>query len=78
MWRLIDATVCSGFWTAWFFAGFPTSRSPSSNATTEGVTRSPSELTMISGSPPSMTAIALLVVPRSIPRIFSEAIVGVR
>ena len=66
----MDWTVRSGFWTAWFFAGLPTSRSPSSvNATTDGVVRSPSSFVINSGSPPSITANAEFVVPRSIPRI---------
>jgi hypothetical protein len=45
-------------------------------ATTEGVVRLPSEFSSTNGSPPSMTAMQELVVPRSIPRTF--AIVGFR
>ena len=37
------------------------------NATTDGVVRPPSALGMMTGSPPSITATQLLVVPRSIP-----------
>src|SRR5881409_3007218 len=40
-------------------------------AVTEGVVRPPSALGMTTGSPPSMTATTELVVPRSIPMIFS-------
>ena len=36
-------------------------------ATTDGVVRAPSWLTMTAGCPPSMTATTELVVPRSIP-----------
>ena len=68
--RLIEKTVLVGLVTAWFLAALPTMRSPSERKpTTDGVVRSPSALTMIVGSPPSRTAIAELVVPRSIPRI---------
>ena len=56
------------------FAGSPTSVSPLLvKATTEGVIRLPSWLGMTVTSPPSMTATALLVVPRSIPMIFSPS-----
>lgn len=69
--RFTEATVFSGLVTALFFAALPTVRSPSlPKPTTEGVVRSPSALTKISGSDPSMTAIAELVVPKSIPIIF--------
>src|SRR5699024_8234147 len=37
--------------------------------TTDGVVRAPSALGMTTGSPPSITATQLLVVPRSIPMI---------
>jgi len=68
--RLIDVMVFSGLVMAWFFALLPTMRSPSlRNATTDGVVRSPSAFTMIVGSPPSRTATAEFVVPRSIPMI---------
>ncbi len=70
--RLIENTVFWGLVTAWRFATVPTSRSPSFvNATTDGVTRPPSALGMTTGSPPSITATTELVVPRSIPMIFS-------
>src|SRR5438105_14343772 len=59
---------------AWRLAGSPTSRSPLSvKATTLGVRRLPSWLGMTLTSPPSMTATTELVVPRSIPMIFSSA-----
>src|SRR5688500_16924459 len=70
--RLMEKIVFSGFITAWRFATVPTRRSPPSvNATTDGVVRPPSEFSMISGSPPSSTAIAELVVPRSIPIVLA-------
>src|SRR5450756_2590109 len=66
--RLIENTVFSGLVTAWRLATLPTRRSPLfENATTDGVVRPPSLLGMTVGSPPSSTAIALLVVPRSMP-----------
>ena len=66
--RLIENTVFSGFVTACRLATWPTSRSPSfAIATTDGVIRAPSWLTMTAGWPPSMTATTELVVPRSIP-----------
>ena len=68
--RFTDDTVFSGFVTAWFFAALPTTRSPSlRKPSTDGVVRSPSAFTRISGSEPSMTAMAEFVVPKSIPRI---------
>ena len=64
--RLTDDTVFSGLVTAWFFAALPTTRSPSlRKPSTEGVVRSPSAFTRISGSLPSMTAMAEFVVPKS-------------
>ena len=70
--RLIENTVFSGFITAWRLATVPTRRSPESvNATTDGVVRPPSAFSRISGSPPSSTAIAEFVVPRSIPIVFA-------
>ncbi len=60
----------SGFVIAWRLATWPTSRSPSLvNATTDGVMRLPSSLTMTLGSRPSMIATHEFVVPRSIPMI---------
>ena len=68
--RFTEEIVFSGFVTAWFLAALPTTRSPSlRKPTTDGVVRSPSAFTRISGSEPSMTAIAELVVPKSIPMI---------
>src|SRR6266540_516683 len=70
--RLIEKTVFSGFVTCWRRAGAPTSRWPSFvNATTDGVVRPPSAFGMTVGSPPSSTAIQLLVVPRSMPIVFA-------
>src|SRR5437764_6368460 len=69
--RLIEKTVFWGFVTAWRLATVPTSLSPDwANATTEGVVRPPSAFSMTVGSPPSSTAMQLLVVPRSIPIVF--------
>src|SRR5271170_2229805 len=60
--------------TACRLAGSPTSRSPLSvKATTLGVRRLPSWLGITFTSPPSMTATTELVVPKSIPIIFSSA-----
>src|SRR5438477_4243411 len=67
--RLIEKTVFAGLVTAWRFAAWPTSRSPLFvNATTEGVVRAPSEFSKTTGSPPSITAMQELVVPKSIPK----------
>src|SRR5437016_2391561 len=69
--RLIEKTVFCGLVTAWRLATVPTSLSPDcANATTEGVVRPPSAFSITVGSPPSSTAIQLLVVPRSIPIVF--------
>ena len=66
--RLIEKTVFCGLVTAWRLATVPTSCSPLFvKATTEGVVRPPSALGMMVGSPPSSTAMAELVVPRSMP-----------
>src|SRR2546422_6248533 len=54
--------------TACRFAASPTKRSPVLvKATTEGVTRRPSEFSSTTGSPPSITAMHELVVPKSMP-----------
>ena len=67
--RLTDEKVFSGFTTAWRRAIWPTSFSPlRAKATTDGVVRWPSALGMMVGLPPSMAAMALLVVPRSAQR----------
>ena len=67
--RFTEYTVFSGFVIAWRRASSPTNRSPvfGFTATTDGVVRRPSLFSMISGSPACITAIAELVVPRSIP-----------
>ena len=67
--RLIEKIVFSALVIAWRRARTPTSRSPVFGlvATTDGVTRWPSAFSRTSGSPASMTAIAELVVPRSMP-----------
>src|ERR1700737_1308463 len=63
--------VFSGFTAACLRARGPTSLSPVLvNAATEGVVREPSAFGITTGSPPSMTAITELVVPRSIPTVF--------
>src|SRR6516165_6288469 len=70
--RLIEKTVFCALVTAWRFAAWPTRRSPLFvNATIEGVVRAPSEFSRTTGSPPSITAIHELVVPRSIPKILA-------
>src|SRR6516164_11562880 len=67
--RLIEKTVFCALVTAWRFAAWPTSRSLLFvNATTDGVVRAPSEFSKTTGSPPSITAIQELVVPKSIPK----------
>ena len=49
--------------------GILTDRSPLLvKATTEGVVRAPSEFSKTTGSPPSMTDMQELVVPKSIPK----------
>ena len=74
--RLNAVTVPSGFETAWRRAGSPTRSWPSLvNATYDGnalppPTVVPSALGMMAGRPPSRTAAAELLVPRSIPMIF--------
>src|ERR1700676_3509805 len=63
--------VFSELVTAWRLATSPTRRSPLLlTATIDGVVRAPSALGMTTGSPPSMTAMHELVVPRSIPITF--------
>src|SRR6185295_1980127 len=66
--RLTERMVRSMLVTACRLAISPTRTSPFlANATTDGVVRPPSALAMIVGSPPSRTATAELVVPRSMP-----------
>src|SRR5205085_12431694 len=70
--RLIEKTVFCGFVTACRFAAWPTSRSPLFvNATTDGVVRAPSEFSKTTGSPPSITDMQELVVPKSMPKTFA-------
>src|SRR5690554_2934549 len=72
MYRLAEVTVRSGLATACLLANCPTRRSPLlENPTTDGVVRPPSALGIITGSPPSTTAIQEFVVPRSIPSTFA-------
>src|SRR2546430_11189362 len=67
--RLIEKTVLAGFVTAWRFAACPTSRSPFfEKATIDGVVRAPSLFSKTTGSPPSITDIQELVVPKSTPK----------
>ncbi len=69
--RLMEATVFSLLRTACRRASCPTRRSPVLvKATTLGVRRPPSALGMTTGSPPSITAMTELVVPRSMPTTF--------
>src|SRR2546427_1202369 len=70
--RLIEYTVFSGLRIACRRAIWPTRRSPVFvKPTTEGVRRVPSALGMTVGSPPIITAITELVVPRSMPTTFA-------
>ena len=75
--RLNAVTVPSGFEIACRRAGSPTMSWPSFvNATYDGKafpppTVVPSALGMMTGRPPSRTAAAELLVPRSIPMIFA-------
>src|SRR5438552_17032032 len=70
--RLIEKTVFCGLVTAWRLAAWPTNRSPVFvNATTEGVVRAPSLFSRTTGSPPSITDMQELVVPKSIPKTFA-------
>src|ERR1700733_10483430 len=70
--RLIENTVFCELVTACRLAACPIKRSPLfAKATIEGVVPAPSEFSMTTGSPPSITAIQELVVPRSIPRILA-------
>src|SRR5260370_34563603 len=69
--RLMEYAVFSGLTAACRRASVPTSLSPDFvKATTDGVVREPSAFGMTTGSPPSMTAMTELVVPRSIPTVF--------
>src|ERR1700749_3721067 len=73
---LIEKTVVWGLVPAGPLAAVPASRSPPLvNATTEGVVRPPSAFSITVGSPPSSTAIQLLVVPRSMPIVLPIAFV---
>ena len=69
--RLMLKTVFFGFVTAWRLASCPTTRSPPfTKPTTDGTVRPPSAELMTVGSPPTIAATTLFVVPRSIPIIF--------
>src|ERR1700712_1005172 len=73
--RLIEKIVFCGLVTACRLATVPTSRSPEAvNATTDGVVRPPSAFSTTVGSPPSSTAMQLLVVPRSIPIVLPMSV----
>ncbi len=75
--RLTEKTVLVGFVTACRLATVPTSRSPDCvNATTDGVVRPPSAFSITVGSPPSRTAMQLLVVPRSMPIVLPMGVVS--
>jgi len=70
--RFIEMIVRSALTMACRFASWPTRRSPSlEKATTEGVRRLPSALGMTVMPSPSLTAMTLFVVPRSMPTIFA-------
>ena len=61
------------FFFTCLLAGVPTTLCPSSvKATTEGVVLKPSAFSMTLGVLPSMTATQELVVPKSIPTIYSD------
>src|SRR5688572_31955549 len=75
--RLMEYTVRFGLVTACRRAGSPTGTSPLSlNATTLGVSRLPSALGMTFASLPSITATTELVVPKSMPMIFSPTAIN--
>ena len=77
--RLTEKMVFCGLVTAWRFAAWPTRRSPVLvKATTDGVVRAPSEFSRTTGSPPSMTDMQELVVPRSMPKILAIVVRVVR
>ena len=77
--RLMEKSVCVGLVTAWRLAMRPVSRSPDFEiATIEGVVRLPSLLSSTFGSPPSMTAMAEFVVPKSIPSILGIPLMIIR
>jgi hypothetical protein len=71
--RFTELTVFSGLVTACRFAVVPTYRSLDRGfiATIDGVVRPPSAFSITRGSPPSITAMQELVVPRSIPSILA-------
>src|SRR5580700_2226029 len=69
--RFTEKMVFFGFVTDWRFASSPTRRSLDLEiAAIDGVVRLPSAFSRMRGSPPSMTATAEFVVPKSIPKIF--------
>ena len=65
--RFTANNVFSGLVTAWRFAAWPTKRSSSLNATSDGVVRAPSAFSTTFGCEPSMMATQEFVVPKSIP-----------
>src|SRR3989338_5264337 len=68
--RFTENTVFLGLVMDCRLASTPVRRSPVlETATTDGVVRFPSAFSRMRGSPPSMTAIAEFVVPRSMPSI---------
>ena len=74
--RFTEKIVFCGLVMAWRLAAWPTRRSPLLlKATTEGVVRAPSEFSRTTGSPPSMTDMQELVVPKSIPRILDIVLI---
>src|SRR5205085_1470313 len=77
--RLIEKTVFSGLVIAWRRATCPIKRSPvlGLTATTDGVSRDPSEFSRTIGSPASMMAATELVVPRSMPSTFATRVLHV-
>src|SRR3989344_1239025 len=74
--RLIERMVREGSMIAWFRATCPTIISSSLMCTTLGVVLVPSELGIMVGFPPSITATAEKVVPKSIPIVGPETFVS--
>src|SRR3989344_1405491 len=72
---LMDLMVRDGSMIAWFLATWPTMISSSLTCTTLGVVLVPSAFGIIVGFPPSITATAEKVVPKSIPIVGPETLV---